>query len=210
MKRTVISLLCALGLAVSCTGCSLLEREWYEVTGHSSGYYEGRDALRADTYQDLVNDILVLVGNHSEEGVIWLYYAQEGLDADDAAERACREVEEDTPMGAYAVSYIQHTVDDSARNYSAITVTIAYQRTAQQLVDVVHATNLSALTDLLEEALAAGKSELVVQFSSGDITAQQVQQLVSQVRVAHGLGGWTVNFYPSTSAVGIVEILMGT
>ncbi len=36
------------------------------VRGHGPqpGYYEGRDALRADTYQDLVNDILVLVGNH--------------------------------------------------------------------------------------------------------------------------------------------------
>ena len=124
MKRRMLTLLWAASLLLGCTGCSLLHREWYEVTTHSSGYYEGRDALRADTYQDLVNDILVLVGNHSEEGVIWLYYAQEGLDAHDAAERACREVENDTPMGAYAVSYIQYTVDDSARNYSAITVTI--------------------------------------------------------------------------------------
>ena len=129
MKRRMLTLLWAASLLLGCTGCSLLHREWYEVTTHSSGYYEGRDALRADTYQDLVNDILVLVGNHSEEGVIWLYYAQEGLDANDAAERACREVENDTPMGAYAVSYIQYTVDDSARNYSAITVTIGYQRT---------------------------------------------------------------------------------
>ena len=92
MGKKFLTLLSALVLAVSCTGCSLLHREWYEVTAHSSGYYEGRDALRADTYQDLVNDILVLVGNHSEEGVIWLYYAQEGLDADDAAERACRDI----------------------------------------------------------------------------------------------------------------------
>ena len=70
MGKKFLTLLCALVMAVSCTGCSLLNREWYEVTAHSSGYYEGRDALRADTYQDLVNDILVLVGNHSEEGVI--------------------------------------------------------------------------------------------------------------------------------------------
>ena len=38
--------------------------------------------------ENLPEDAFVLVGNHSEEGVIWLYYAQEGLDADDAAERA--------------------------------------------------------------------------------------------------------------------------
>ena len=208
MGKRFLTLLCALVLAVSCTGCSLLNREWYEVTAHSSGYYEGRDALRADTYQDLVNDILVLVGNHSEEGVIWLYYAQEGLDADDAAERACREVEEETSMGAYAVSYIQYTVDNSARNYSAITVTIGYRRTAQQVADVVHATNLSALADLLAEAAQAGRSELAVQFSSIDATAQEVMQIVEAVRADQGGRSWTVNFYPESS-VEMVEILMG-
>ena len=36
-----------------------------------------RDRLRADTYQDLVNNILILVGNHAESGTIWLYYDQE-------------------------------------------------------------------------------------------------------------------------------------
>ena len=151
----------------------------------------------------------MLVGNHSEEGVIWLYYAQEGLDANDAAERACREVENDTPMGAYAVSYIQYTVDDSARNYSAITVTIGYQRTEQQLIAVKHATNTSALANLLTEAAEAGKSELVVQFSSADAQAQQVRQIVEQVQAARGSWGWTVNFYPSTESIGVVEILMG-
>ena len=131
VKRWCAALLCAL-LAASLTGCgSLLNREWYEVKDHSPTYYEGegRDVLRADTYQDLVNNILIFVGNHAEEGTIWLYYAQEGLDAGDAAEKACREVEKDTPMGSYAVSYIQYTVDDSARNYSEITVTIGYKKT---------------------------------------------------------------------------------
>ena len=107
-KRWCAALLCAL-LVCSMTGCSdFLDREWYEVKDHSPTYYEGegRDVLRADTYQDLVNNILILVGNHAESGTIWLYYAQEGLDAAEAAEKASREVEKDTPMGSYAVSYI--------------------------------------------------------------------------------------------------------
>ena len=94
VKRWCAALLCAV-LAASLTGCgSLLNREWYEVKDHSPTYYEGegRDVLRADTYQDLVNNMLIFVGNHAEEGTIWLYYAQEGLDAGDAAEKACREV----------------------------------------------------------------------------------------------------------------------
>ena len=101
-KRWCAALLCAV-LACSMTGCGdFLDREWYEVKDHSPTYYEGegRDVLRADTYQDLVNNILILVGNHAESGTIWLYYAQEGLDANDAAERACREVEKVGICGA--------------------------------------------------------------------------------------------------------------
>lgn len=210
MRKKLSALALLMALLVTCTGCSLLEREWYEVTPHSSAFYEGegRDVLRADTYQDLVNDILLLVGNHSEEGTIWLYYAQEGLDAGEAAEKACREVEEDTPMGAYAVSYIQYTVDDTARNYSEIAVTIGYQRTEQQIVDVAHATNVAALEDLLTEAAQSGKAELAVQFSSYEGTAQQVQQIVNRVQSAQNSSGWTVNYYPNATNIGVVEILM--
>lgn len=211
MRKKLLALLSVAALLMSCTGCSLLEREWYEVTPHSSAFYEGegRDVLRADTYQDLVNDILLLVGNHSEAGTIWLYYAQEGLDANEAAERACREVEQDTPMGAYAVSYIQYEVDDTARNYSEIAVTIGYQRTEEQLVGVVHATNVAALEDLLTEAAQSGKTELVVQFSAYEGSAQQIQQIVSRVQSAQSGSGWTVNYYPSAASIGVVEILMG-
>ena len=117
MKKRVLPFLLAALLCL--TGCgSFLQREWYEVKDHSPNSYEsnGRDALQADTYQDLVNNILILVGNHTAEGTIWLYYAQENLDVEVAMEQACREVEHETPVGSYAVEYLQYTVDDTARN----------------------------------------------------------------------------------------------
>ena len=176
-KRWCAALLCAV-LACSMTGCGdFLDREWYEVKDHSPTYYEGegRDVLRADTYQDLVNNILILVGNRAESGTIWLYYAQEGLDAAEAAEKASREVEKDTPMGSYAVSYIQYTVDDTARNYSEIVVTIGYKRTEKEIINMVHATNVSALHDLLSDAAAEGKTSLVVQLSAFEGQSYQVR-----------------------------------
>ena len=210
-KKWCAALLCAL-LMATLTGCSLLDREWYEVKDHSPTYYEGegRDVLRADTYQDLVNNILIFVGNHAETGTIWLYYAQEGLDAAEAAEKASREVEKDTPMGSYAVSYIQYTVDDTARNYSEIVVTIGYRRTEQQLTGIVHATNISALRDLLADAAAQGLKELAVQFSSADGSAADVERLMRSVETEAGGQGWTVTFYPSRDNVGLVEILLGS
>ena len=208
-KRMLALLLCGV---LCLTGCgSFLERQWYEVKDHSSSYYEGsgRDVLQADTYQDLVNDILILVGNHTEEGTIRLYCSQEGLDAAEAASEACQEVEHDTPVGSYAVEYLQYTVDDSARNYSEIVVTIGYRRTEQQLTGIVHATNISALRDLLADAAAQGLTELAVQFSSTDGTAADVERLVRGVETASGGQGWTVTFYPSRDNVGLVEILLG-
>ena len=212
VKRWCAALLCAL-LAASLTGCgSLLDREWYEVKDHSSSYYEGsgRGVLQADTYQDLVNDILILVGNHTEEGTIRLYCSQEGLDANEAASSACQEVEHDTPVGSYAVEYLQYTVDDSARNYSEIVVTIGYRRTEQQLNSIVHATNITALRDLLADAAEQGLTELAVQFSSADGTAADVERLVRGVETASGGQGWTVTFYPSRDNVGLAEILLGS
>ena len=209
-KRWCAALLCAV-LACSMTGCGdFLDREWYEVKDHSPTYYEGegRDVLRADTYQDLVNNILILVGNHAESGTIWLYYAQEGLDAAEAAEKASREVEKDTPMGSYAVSYIQYTVDDTARNYSEIVVTIGYKRTEKEIINMVHATNVSALHDLLSDAAAEGKTSLVVQLSAFEGQSYQVRQAVAQVQAAVGGGGWTTNFYPNADNPGVVEIIM--
>ena len=209
-KRWCAALLCAV-LACSMTGCGdFLDREWYEVKDHSPTYYEGegRDVLRADTYQDLVNNILILVGNHAESGTIWLYYAQEGLDAAEAAEKASREVEKDTPMGSYAVSYIQYTVDDTARNYSEIVVTIGYKRTEKEIINMVHATNVSALHDLLSDAAAEGKTSLVVQLSAFEGQSYQVRQAVAQVQAAVGVSGWTTNFYPTADNPGVVEIIM--
>ena len=153
MKKRMLPLLLAALLCL--TGCgSFLEREWY--------------------------DILILVGNHTEEGTIRLYCSQEGLDANEAASSACQEVEHDTPVGSYAVEYLQYTVDDSARNYSEIVVTIGYRRTEQQLN------------------------------SSADGTAADVERLVRGVETASGGQGWTVTFYPSRDNVGLAEILLGS
>ncbi len=209
MKKRALPLL--LSILLCLTGCgSFLERQWYEVKDHSSSYYEGsgRDVLQADTYQDLVNDILILVGNHTEEGTIRLYCSQEGLDATVAASDACQEVEHDTPVGSYAVEYLQYTVDDSARNYSEIVLNIGYRRTEQQLNDIVHATNISALQDMLADAAAQGLAELVVQFSSTDGTAADVERLIRSVETDVGGQGWTVTFYPNRDNVGLVEILL--
>ena len=91
------------------TGCaSLLEREYTTVEEHSSKYWEGEAAnsLRAESYQDLVNDFLLLVGSHTEDALLRLYGYEDDAVVADALEQAAAEVQLQTPMGAYAVEYI--------------------------------------------------------------------------------------------------------
>ena len=61
MKRCCI-LVMALCLLAGCT--PLLEREYSTVEPHSSKFWESEAAgtLRAEHYQDIVNDLLILIG----------------------------------------------------------------------------------------------------------------------------------------------------
>ena len=70
MKKRMIPLfLCA---ALLLSGCGLLQREYTRTSPHSATYYEGsrRDVLRAESYQDLVNDLLLLISAHDESGTV--------------------------------------------------------------------------------------------------------------------------------------------
>lgn len=213
MGRTLCAALCCL-LCLPLAGCSaILERDYSVLQPHSSTYYESEDrsVLRAESYQDLVNDLLLLLSNGAREGTIWLYAGQEPMDAAAAAEQACREVQQETPLGAYAADYLSYTIDDSARNYTAIQLTIGYRRTAEQLSAVVYTTSVSALPDLLTAAAQAGSAELVLQVDYFRRQEAEVRDMVQQVQAREDPEGetpWQVNFYPEGGDVGIIEILL--
>ena len=172
--------------------------------------------LRAEGYQDLVNDILLLVGENAKEGTIWLYNTSDSdtQDAGEAARRACQEVQTQTPMGAYMVDYLTCKTSAGSRSYTQIDLTIGYRRTAEQAAAIVHATSVSALHDLLTEAAAQDKSELVVSVEYFDRQEQQVRQTVAQVRqeitqvTGREPAAWEVNFYPTDTNPGIIEIIL--
>lgn len=211
MKRAVILLLVLL-MCLSATGCSMLERSYTSVQPHSSSYYESEDksVLRAETYQDLVNDLLVLVGEWAEEGTIWLYAAEELGDVQQAIDAACQEVQSETPMGSYAVEYMTYTISDNSRNYVDVKLTISYRRSAEQMGRLVNVTGVTALRDLLTAAAENGASELAVQLGNFNSDAAAVYAIVDEVAAAQeGGASWQVAFYPDEARAGIVEIVMG-
>ena len=206
MKRAVILLLVLL-MCLSATGCSMLERSYTSVQPHSSSYYESEDksVLRAETYQDLVNDLLVLVGERAEEGTIWLYAAEELGDVQQAIDAACQEVQSETPMGSYAVEYMTYTISDTNRNYVDVKLTISYRRSAEQMGRLVNVTGVTALRDLLTAAAENGASERAVQLGNFNSDAASVYAIVDEVAAAQeGGASGQVAFYPVEARAGIV------
>ena len=210
MKRRIGAMLAACLLLTGCT--SLLEREYTTVEEHSSRYWEGEAAniLRAESYQDLVNDLLLLISAHDESGTVWLYDSPALPDAAQAAQEACDEVLVETPLGAYALERLTYTVDEGGRGYTQLRFTAAYRRTAQQIKAIVHTTSMAALTDLLRAVEQNKGSALTVQVSGFDGSREAVLTAVAAVQQEAGRGEetWQVHFYPDTDSWGIVEIIL--
>lgn len=211
MRLWMISSLAAVCLLTGCA--SLLDRQYSTVEEHSSRYWESETAgtLRAESYQDVVNDLLLLIGQHTEDALLRLYNDDDGTTVADALERAATEVQQETPMGAYAVEYIT-TENQRQRSYYEVTIHISYRRSLEQLQSVVNATSTSALPDLLNAAMESGKTELAVRVGYwGTDETEKVEQAVADVREQWGLAeteSWTVSYYPETGRVGLIEFIM--
>ena len=209
--RRLLGLLCA---CLALTGCSaLLERDYATVEPHSSRFWESEAAgtLRAENYQDIVNDLLILIGQHTESATVRLYNYEDDLTVADTLEQATTEVQQETPMGAYAVEYITAS-SRSQRGYYEISIQISYRRTAEQIQAVVNATSIEALPSLLETALDEGRTELAVRIGYwGEDGQARVEEAVAQLREARGLTetpAWTIAYYPAEGPVGLIEFVM--
>lgn len=196
------------------TGCSaLLERTYSTAEPHSSKFWESEAAgtLRAENHQDVVNDLLLLVGRHQETATLRLYDFKSDLAVADTLEEAAAEVQQETPMGAYAVEFIT-TSSHAQRGYYEVAVRIGYRRTLEQLQAVVNATSPEALYSLLAAALDEGKTELAVRMGYwGENGGVRVEEAMAQLREERELTEtvpWVVNYYPTGENPGLVEFLL--
>ena len=194
-------------------GASLLERTYSKGEPHSSRFWESEaaDTLRAENYQDIVNDLLILIGQHTESASLRLYNFEDDLAAAAAMEQAAAETQQETPLGAYAVEYMT-SAGQSRRGYYEATVKISYRRTAEQVQSLVNATSPEAVYSLLDAALDEGRTELAIRVSYwGTDGRERVEAAVEQLRKERGLEEtptWQVNYYPDSGQVGLVEFLM--
>ena len=214
INRAAGALLASLLCLALLTACApLLEQTYTNVEPHSSRFWdsESQDVLRAENYQDIVNDLLLLIAQHTESGTLRLYGFRDDQPVSDLMEQAGVEIQQETPLGAYAVEYLTSAVQ-SQRGFYEAAVQIGYRRTAEQIQGLVNATRPEAIYSLLESALEAGKTEIAVRVSYWGASGRaRVEESVIQLREARGLGEaspWLVNYYPPGEEVGLVEFLL--
>ena len=133
MKLKILAAL--LSVCLLLTGCSfLLEREYSTVEPHSSKFWESETAgtLRAENYQDVVNDLLLLITEHRESATLKVYNFDEELAVSEMLEKASMEVQQETPLGAYAVLYITSQTKVQ-RGFHEVQLQVGYRRTAEQI-----------------------------------------------------------------------------
>ncbi|MBQ9412359.1 MAG: hypothetical protein IJU29_04565 [Oscillospiraceae bacterium] len=186
----------ALLFSLLLTGCApMLERSYSASSPHVqfSDESENEAILRAETYQGLVSALLYLVGKGEEAGVIRLYqYAGVTGTAASDVDRACLEVTQEDPMGAYAVDYIKYDVEQTPAYYQ-VDVKLAYTKTPEELARVISVTGSSAVSRELEELLKDRPEQVVFRISY--FTAGESEETLRQA-VEEAYAGQTVPLPP--------------
>jgi len=181
VKRYIALLLAALSLLLC--GCSLLDREYSSVEPHANRYWEdsSSDIMRAETYQDLVNILMMMVEEHDPGGVLRLYLTEvDYASALELMKRAVAEVREETAIGAYVLSALDYNMEELRNSYYQVSLHPAYCRTAEDVAAIRETASSSAIYDLIVSAWENRDPALTVRYS---YLAEDPAELLANIRL---------------------------
>ncbi len=163
------------------TGCSL-ERQYSVVEPHENQYWESTadDILRAESYQDFVNTILLLVEQHDDQGTIRLYLTDvDYADAFTMVKNACAEVRLETAIGSYSLEALDFDMQELRNSYYQVGLLPTYRRTAEEAAAIVETASSSAIYELLLQAWEEGADRLTVRYA---YLAEERESLLENIR----------------------------
>lgn len=206
MKLRVMA--AALAVSVLLCGCGILDRSYSSVEPHAEAYWESteEDTLRAESYQDLVNALLLLMSKHADDGVVRVYGLEQSEWAG-MASKACTEVQQ-TADGSYLLRYMTYQTAEE-KNCYVMRPRFSYRRSAEEYDALVSAANGDAVPALLREAVEKGANALTVRLSYFPEDEAAFKAMVETVRQDVGAEEeWTVSFHPGIEDGGIIEIVL--
>ena len=181
MKRWS-SLICLLLAAALLCGCGeLLEGEYESVRHHQSGTMHGGEGvplIQATSYDEIYDALLTMIENGDEFGVIRVSSYDGNVEED--VNRACMEVSNDSPLGAWAVYYISSTVNRIIAYYDA-EISITYKRTPLEIQSIVDVTSSGALEGELRYLMSSYSSGEAIRLPAFILQFQDVTEMVTEI-----------------------------
>lgn len=183
IRRAAGLALCLVMTAGLLGGCArLLERSYGITEPYADRYWDSsaEDTLRAETYQDLVNSLLLLVEQKAEEGVIRCYGEAEEYEQVLAARR---EVRQETMLGSYLLKELQLD-HEKGSGYSTVTCQMTYREDAEDLGALMPISDSQSLVDLLRLAVREDYEKLAAHFTyepSREEVAAAVESLWQEI-----------------------------
>lgn len=165
MKFKFVALVLSVCLLL-CGCASLLERSYSSVEPYTDRYWDSgaEDTLKAESYQDLVNSLLMLIEQRSEEVVI-RYYAPEGTNTYAQAVSAQHEVQNETLLGSYLLDTLTLAYTNN-NGYCTLTYSMSYRTDAQDISTLMALSDTQSLVDLLRVAVREEHDSVTAQFIS--------------------------------------------
>lgn len=200
MKR-IIALLLAL---CTLTGCSsMLNRSFRSVTPHVAHTSdpagpEASEALRAETYGELVNDVQFFVSMGEDTGVIHVYGYSGALEED--LKQVCSELLSQDPLCSWALSDIQWSRSPLI-SYDECRFRFSYQVDTASIGEIENAVGFAAIRHKLGQTMAQFDRRLLLMTSAyygrEELLLQLTQQAYySQSASALGYPQVSLRLYP--------------
>lgn len=197
-------------LSILCSGLLIDNRSFTWQQPHTPVHSDFGDSayLVARNHKQLLDCTEAILSAGEESGSIRYYHDTEDISSELA--RACTEISENTPIGAFAVESLS-MAPTRVLSYHNIRVSAKYKRTPEEIASLRTLNSSSELQGLLRPALTALKPSLLLTMEYFDPELLNLEEnlsslLTSDPDCSYGLSGYSVHTYPNQGLERIVEI----
>ena len=181
MKKALLLILTVAILAGVLSGCAaFLEDEYVSVQTHDASGSSGgtSTATIVENYGEIKDAVMNLVERHYTYGVLRTYGYSGDVKKD--VNKACADISVDTAIGAYAVYYIDCSVNQIV-SYYEVQITITYKKTADDVDSILDVSGDYTLKNALDNGMRKYLDTVTIRTDSAEITADYVTKMVKEL-----------------------------
>ncbi len=211
-RRITAAFICAVMLLL--TGCSLVtDGEYTDSSAHVPSGTEEPEAERTvevSNYSQLYDEILGLVQDCIEHAAVQFVSYQGDIESD--ISEVCLSVARDTPIGDYAVYYIDYNVNKIVSYYEA-DVTVSYRRTQEEIESLFKFQDTETLEESLRLAMENREEHTAFLVEDGQVSLELVESLMEQAYYDNPgtilyFPKYSISFYPEEGDEYIVDVTL--